>query len=188
MGKIADIMSARGQLDEALRIRREESLPVYQKLGDIRERAVTMGKIADIMSARGQLDEALRIRREEELPVYHKLGDLRSVALTMGRIANILAVEGQLDEALRIRREESVPVLEKLRDRRELFLCEWSIAKYLQKRFREGDLAEARRLAQKALQAAIEMKLPEAQALEQFLHQLPERPATTNGKPSAAAP
>jgi hypothetical protein len=53
---------------------REEELPVYQKLGAIRERAVTMGKIADILAARGQLDEALRIRREEELPVYQKLG------------------------------------------------------------------------------------------------------------------
>ena len=47
LGQIADILEARGQLDEALRIRREDELPVYEKLGDIRSRAVTMGKIAD---------------------------------------------------------------------------------------------------------------------------------------------
>ena len=70
MGRIADILQARGALDEALRIRREEELPVYERLGDVRSRAVTMGKIADILQARGALDEALRIRREEELPVY----------------------------------------------------------------------------------------------------------------------
>lgn len=77
-GLRADILEARGRLDEALRIRKDDELPVYEKLGDIRERAITMGRIADILQARGQLDEALRIRREDELPVYEKLGAIRS--------------------------------------------------------------------------------------------------------------
>jgi hypothetical protein len=84
MGKVADILRARGELDEALRIRREEQLPVYDRLGDVRERALTMGRVADILQARGELDEALRIRREEELPVYDRLGDVRS--LLVGRV------------------------------------------------------------------------------------------------------
>ena len=77
MGKIADILQQRGETDEALRIRREEELPVYERLGDVRSRAVTMGKIADILQQRGETDEALRIRREEQLPVYERLGDVR---------------------------------------------------------------------------------------------------------------
>jgi phosphopentomutase len=97
-GEIADILQARGQLDEALRIRKEEELPVYERLGDVRSRAVTMGMIADILQARGQLDDALRIRKEEELPVYERLGDVRSRAVTMGKIADILEARGQLDE------------------------------------------------------------------------------------------
>jgi hypothetical protein len=44
MGKVADILEARGQLDEARRIRREEELPVYDRLGDVRSKAVTHGK------------------------------------------------------------------------------------------------------------------------------------------------
>jgi phosphopentomutase len=54
MGKIADVLEARGQLDEALRIRQEEELPVYERLGDVSSKAITMGKIADILQARGQ--------------------------------------------------------------------------------------------------------------------------------------
>ena len=62
IGKIADILQARGQLDEALKLRNyKEQLPVYERLGDVRSRAWTMGRIADILQARGQLDEALRI-------------------------------------------------------------------------------------------------------------------------------
>jgi hypothetical protein len=66
-----DILEARGELDEALRIRQ----------GDVRSRAVTLGKVADILEARGELDEALRIRREV-LPVFERLGDVRSRAVT----------------------------------------------------------------------------------------------------------
>src|SRR6516165_3539531 len=61
----------------ALRIRREECLPVYERLGDVRSKAVTMGQIADVLQARGQHDEALRIRRDECLPVYERLGLMR---------------------------------------------------------------------------------------------------------------
>ena len=56
-----------------MRIRREEELPVYERLGDVRSRAVTLGKIADVLVYRGEIDEAVRIRREEELPVYERL-------------------------------------------------------------------------------------------------------------------
>ncbi|MEZ6061276.1 MAG: tetratricopeptide repeat protein [Planctomycetaceae bacterium] len=113
---IADVLQARGELDEALRIRREEQLPVYERLGDVRAKAVTQGKIADVLQARGELDEALRIRREEELPVYERLGDVRSKAVTQGQIADVLQARGELDEALRIRREEQLPVYERLGD------------------------------------------------------------------------
>jgi len=67
-GTLADKLERRGELEEALRIRREEELPVYERLGDIREHAVTMGKIADILFTRGELDEALRIRRRKSCP------------------------------------------------------------------------------------------------------------------------
>ena len=36
LGQIADVLQARGQLDEALRIRQEEELPIYERLGDVR--------------------------------------------------------------------------------------------------------------------------------------------------------
>jgi tetratricopeptide (TPR) repeat protein len=143
LGNIADIHHRRGDLDEALRIRREEELPVYERLGDVRSRAVTMGQIADILEARGDLDEALRIRREEELPVYERLGDVRSRAVAMGNIADILVQRGDLDEALRIRREEQLPVFERLGDVRERAVTLTRIADVLSSK---GDLDEALRM------------------------------------------
>jgi hypothetical protein len=56
MGIIADIAYQRGEYDEALRIRREIELPVYERLGDTRSAAVAWGKIADIAYSRGEHD------------------------------------------------------------------------------------------------------------------------------------
>jgi len=138
--EVADNVTLLGDVDEALRIRQQEQLPVYERLGDVRSRAVTMGKIADILQARGQLDEALRIRQQEELPVYERLGDVRSRAITMGQIADILQARGQLDEALRIRQEEELPVYERLGDVRSRAITMGKIADILQAR---GQLDEA---------------------------------------------
>ncbi len=143
MGKIADILQWRGEHEEALRIRREEQLPVYERLGDVRSRAVTMGKIADILQWRGEHEEALRIRREEELPVYERLGDVRERAVTMGKIADILQGRGEHEEALRIRREEQLPVYERLGDVRSRAVTMGQIADILQGR---GEHEEALRI------------------------------------------
>ena len=142
-GRIADILQARGELDEALRIRTEEQLPVFQRLGDVRSRAITLGQVADILQARGELDEALRIRTEEELPVYERLGDVRSRAITLGKVADILQARGELDEALRIRTEEELPVYERLGDVRSRAITLGKVADILQAR---GELDEALRI------------------------------------------
>lgn len=142
-GLIADVRKARGDLDEALRIRSEEELPVYELLGDEHSIAVTQGQIADILEERGDLDEALRIRREEQLPVFERLGDLGAVAVVKSHIADILFMRGDLDEALRIRREEELPVYEHLGEVRSIAITHGQIADVLHVR---GDLDEALRI------------------------------------------
>jgi tetratricopeptide (TPR) repeat protein len=142
-GKIADILRSHGELDEALRIRTEEQLPVYERLGEVRSIAITKGKIADILQSRGELDEALRIRTQEELPVYERLGDQFHIARAKGAIADILESRGQLDEALRIRTEEKLPVYERLGDVRASAITKGQIADILQSR---GQLDEALRI------------------------------------------
>jgi tetratricopeptide (TPR) repeat protein len=143
LGKIADVLVTRGELDEALRIRRKEQLPVHEQLGDVRARAHTLGQIADILVARGELDEALRIRREEQLPVYERLGDARARAHTLGQIADILVARGDPDEALQIYREEVLPVHERLGDVRARAHTLGQIADVLLGR---GELDEALRI------------------------------------------
>ncbi|WP_218068093.1 hypothetical protein, partial [Candidatus Thiosymbion oneisti] len=97
-GKIADILQRRGQLDEALRIRTQEQLPVYERLGDVRSKAVTQGKIADILQARGKLDEALRILTDEVLGAFERLGNVHGLLVCRANIALNLLARGRAEE------------------------------------------------------------------------------------------
>ncbi len=45
LGQIADVLQARGEVDEALRIRREEELPVYERLQSARDLLVCRANI-----------------------------------------------------------------------------------------------------------------------------------------------
>ena len=144
-GQIADVFEAKGQLDDALKIRQEEQLPIFERLGDVRSRAATMGKITDIFKARGQLKDALRTLREEVLPALEQLGDVRSRAVTMGRIADILQARGQLDDALKIRQDEELPVYQRLGDVRSRAVTMGQIADILQAR---GQLDDALKIRQ----------------------------------------
>jgi len=67
LGLQADVLQARGELDEALRIRREEQLPVYERLGATRDLLVGRAKLALNLLARnapGDREEAAELLRQ----------------------------------------------------------------------------------------------------------------------------
>ncbi len=141
-GYIADLLQARGEWEGALRILREEKLPIVERLGDMGSYAVTQGQIADILQSRGELEKALKIRRLV-LPMFEQLGNARESALTQGKIADILQLRGELDVALRIYREDVAPVFERLGDVRMRTIVQSRVADLLQAR---GEWGEALRI------------------------------------------
>jgi tetratricopeptide (TPR) repeat protein len=149
-----DVYESLGQWDLAQRVLREGALPLAERLGDVRAKAVTQSKIADILEARGELDAALRIHTEEELPVFERLGDMRAKAVTQGKIADILQARGELDAALRIRTEEELPVFERLGAVREKTVTQGRIADILEAR---GELDAALALHDQRLPIAQQM-------------------------------
>jgi ATP/maltotriose-dependent transcriptional regulator MalT len=107
-GMIADVLQARGELDEALRIRREEELPVFERLGDVREKAVTESKIADLLSEQGNHDEAEAIYRNSVIPAVERLRDVRVLVWMHRDLATILLernAPGDRDEAADLLRQ-----------------------------------------------------------------------------------
>jgi hypothetical protein len=63
------------------------------RLGDLREKAVTMGKIADILQARGQLEDALALHMERLL-LLEQSGYIDEVAHVRFSLARIQLARG----------------------------------------------------------------------------------------------
>ncbi|WP_155799122.1 tetratricopeptide repeat protein [Sorangium cellulosum] len=162
LGCIADLLERRGQLDEALRIRQQEELPVHERLGDVRSRAVTLGKVADIYHAQGRLDEAQRLLEREVLPVHERTGAVRLRAITLGQIAGVLQARGELDKALHLLEREVLPVLDRLGDIRSKLCCETNMAIIHLERHAPGDSEAAAELLRSAGRDAERLRLPEA--------------------------
>lgn len=82
-GHIATIKKTQGKLDEALRIREKEQLPVYEKLGDKRSLLVAQANMARLLITRAQADDnnqarqllsqALTAAIEMQLPETHQI-------------------------------------------------------------------------------------------------------------------
>ncbi len=75
-------------MDEALRIHRDVELPVYERVGDIRETVLTWGKIADIAYERGELDQTAELQRRR-LEASRQLGDIDEIAAADWGLAQI---------------------------------------------------------------------------------------------------
>ncbi|MFJ5561759.1 tetratricopeptide repeat protein, partial [Streptomyces sp. NPDC093250] len=88
-----------GEVDEALRIRREVALPVFERIGDTREVAVTWGQIADILQQRGEVDEALELLLKR-LEVHEQLGDMDGIAAANWDLARINLSRQDFDAAV----------------------------------------------------------------------------------------
>ena len=116
---------SQGDLATGLQLH-EEELAVYEGLGDLRSRAVTLGDIARIRVSQGDLATGLQLH-EEELAVYEGLGDLRSRAVTLGDIARIRVSQGDLATGLQLH-EERLSVFEGLGDLDGRANTLWSIA------------------------------------------------------------
>jgi hypothetical protein len=91
LGQIADVLQARGDLDEALRIRREEELPVFERLGDRRGLLVARANIAILLARRDQPGD----RAEAEALLALALGD--AVAMRIPEADTIRRLQARFD-------------------------------------------------------------------------------------------
>ena len=118
------------QPTEALRIHREEELPVYRQLGNVRSVAITQQHIAEIESHNDR-EGALDLLRRQ-FPVFERIGDKLAWASAKGTFAEILGRYAP-QEALSIRINEELPVYESMADRRSVAVALGKVADLFEK-------------------------------------------------------
>jgi tetratricopeptide (TPR) repeat protein/CHAT domain-containing protein len=136
----AGFLVKRGALDVAARYL-EEASAIYEKLGDVRSRAVTLGDIARLRAQAGDVEGALKLHAEM-LEMFEKLGDVRERAVTLGDIARLRAQAGDVEGPLKLH-AEMLEMFEKLGDVRERAVTLTDLARLAA---RQNDLERARLL------------------------------------------
>ncbi|PWR70429.1 hypothetical protein DK846_14800, partial [Methanospirillum lacunae] len=104
LGNQALILSARGDLDGAMKLHKEQER-ICRDLGNVDGLQASLGNQALILSARGDLDGAMKLHKEKER-ICRDLGNVDSLQISLGNQANILYVRGDLDGAMKLHKEE----------------------------------------------------------------------------------
>ncbi len=157
-GQIADVYYRRGNYDEALSIRLNDEIPVYDRLGDVHSAAICQGKVTEIYFHQGDMDLALLTLENKVVPVFDDLGDILSKAISLGKIADIYESLGELGKAMNIRLFDELPVYKRLDNAREKAVCLGKIA----------DLYEVQGELDKALNIRLNGEMPVYERLGEF--------------------
>ena len=89
LGNQAGILQAQGELDEAMRLHKEEER-ICRGLGNKHGLSISLGNQAGILQARGELDEAMRLHKEQER-ICRELGNVNGLAYSLVNQAVLLA-------------------------------------------------------------------------------------------------
>ncbi|MCB9764517.1 MAG: hypothetical protein H6739_32380 [Alphaproteobacteria bacterium] len=117
----ATALRHRGEEDEALRLFRDEALPVFQAEGDPWQIAKTLQRVAHcLIFSTGKPAEARRILQEEVIPHFEALGDPRELALSRSVLASALDHLGERDEAFHLLDVQVLPVFKARRELRDV--------------------------------------------------------------------
>jgi tetratricopeptide (TPR) repeat protein len=146
----------------------QEALSVFDRLGDVRSRAVTLGDIARIYTGKGDYGRALAMY-QEVLSVFDNLGDVRSRAMTIGDIARMYRDQGDVDRALAMY-QEALTAFERLGDVSQESLWSLFMAFALYQRSSEGDLQSAIELMERSYGLAQQHRFPEADQIGLILN------------------
>lgn len=142
-GIIASYEDKKGNLSEALEIRKNEELPKLTEANDRVEVRGTFAKIVNLVERLGDPEQALFLYTSKLLPAYRREGDLREVANCLLKMAEI-KIGYQKDRISGLKMLlEAREIYEQVCDRRERALVNAMIARL---KFDDGDRVSAREL------------------------------------------
>nr|WP_052324780.1 tetratricopeptide repeat protein [Hassalia byssoidea] len=87
-----------GKIEEAIALY-NQSLELFERIGDIQGKAETLHNLANIYADRGKIEEAIALYNQS-LEITERIGDVQTKAGTLHCLAIIYADKGDVDEAI----------------------------------------------------------------------------------------
>ncbi|MCW6051189.1 tetratricopeptide repeat protein [Lyngbya sp. CCAP 1446/10] len=92
----------------------QQSLEIYEKIGDVQGKAATLHNLAIIYANQGDVEKAIAFY-QQSLEIYEKIGDVQGKAATLHCLAGIYANQGDVEKAIAFY-QQSLELKEKIGD------------------------------------------------------------------------
>ena len=94
LSRMASVLQDMKQWDEALRIRKQDVMPVFRKLGDARAIANEQLHVGDILRAKGEIADAM-YAYSDALQSFDVLKEARGIANAVASMAGVFGLSGE---------------------------------------------------------------------------------------------
>ncbi|MBE9102485.1 tetratricopeptide repeat protein [Vacuolonema iberomarrocanum] len=113
LNNMAGVIAQQGEVDHALSLW-QQSLDFYERIDDVRGKAITLSQMAGVIAQQGEVDRSLSLW-QQSLDILERIGDVRGKAATLNNMAGIIAQQGEVDRALSLW-QQSLDILERIGD------------------------------------------------------------------------
>ncbi|MEI2578911.1 tetratricopeptide repeat protein [Scytonema sp. PRP1] len=113
LGNMAGVIAQQGDIQRAIALW-EQSLELYERIGDVRGKAVTLGNMARVIAQQGDIQRAIALW-EQSLELYERIGDVGGKAATLNNMALLIAQQGDIQRAIALW-EQSLELYERIGD------------------------------------------------------------------------
>ena len=110
---MAGVIAQQGEVNRALNLW-QQSLDIYERIGDIQYQSATLHQIAHMIAQQGEVNRALNLW-QQSLELKERINDIRSKAVTLSSMASVIFDKGDVDRALNLW-QQSLEIKERFGD------------------------------------------------------------------------
>lgn len=110
LDELAQILLESGQTEAAIAVRRDQELPLVQRLGDEVEIAFALGNLSYALQSGGDTEASIAMLQTRVLPAFHRLKQLPALCLGQIRLASALLQIQRVNEAIDVITKQAIPL------------------------------------------------------------------------------
>ncbi|MEH1970501.1 tetratricopeptide repeat protein, partial [Nostoc sp.] len=113
LNNMAGVIADQGDIPKAIALW-EQSLEIFEQIGDVQGKATTLGNMALIIAQQGDIPKAIALW-EQDLEISEQIGDVKLKATTLSYMAQVIAQQGDIPKAIALW-EQSLEIYEQIGD------------------------------------------------------------------------
>ncbi|MEA5623298.1 CHAT domain-containing protein, partial [Nostoc sp. UHCC 0251] len=113
LANMAEVIADQGDIPRAIALW-EQSLEIFEQIGDIKGKAATLDNIGQLIAEQGNIPRAIALW-EQSLEISEQIGNIKGKAPSLNNMARVFAQQGDIPKAITLW-EQSLEIFEQIGD------------------------------------------------------------------------